>query len=302
MRSSSYRTRQGRTVLMIGGLVAALVVGVGLIYLGSVLERGLRLSRAPRSTAVAPTVASPLSPLASPTSLAPTAHTLLPTATPLLPTPTSEPATLVPAMVSVGDSAVNVRSGPSTTFSRLGELEAGATAEVIGRYADWWQIEFQGAPAWVHDGVVTAVNVEGVPEVQPPASPVPPTPAPQPTATPQPTQSTGVHGLVPEGFQVEGAPGPYGAGQPIWFNFWITNMSGETVKYRSLGVRAETTDGEFHSYQESWSYSDFAPGKKLVHRDRIVIGDPGTYNLWLTIGFSDDEWHLLLGPVQVTVQ
>jgi lipoprotein-anchoring transpeptidase ErfK/SrfK len=48
---------------------------------------------------------------------------------------------------------------------------------VIGRCGDWWQIDYAGAPAWVASWVVTASNVDGVPEVVAPPTPVPASPA-----------------------------------------------------------------------------------------------------------------------------
>lgn len=89
--------------------------------------------------------------------------TELPTATPLPPTPTPNPSIVVTA-----SDGANVRSGPGTVFARVGYLATGAQAEVIGRYADWWQIDYAGQPAWVYGPIVAASDVEGVPEVAPP--------------------------------------------------------------------------------------------------------------------------------------
>ena len=143
-----------------------------------------------------------------------------------------------------------------------------------------------------------ASDTEGVPEVVPPPSPIPSTAVPAPTATPQPTQPSDFRGLVADDFQVEGAPGPYGAGKKIWFNLWITNKTGAPVEYRSLGVVVEETG----QYQESCSYSEIAANKQFQHRDRIIINEPGTYHLWLTIGFYDGAWFRMRGPVEVIVQ
>jgi lipoprotein-anchoring transpeptidase ErfK/SrfK len=95
----------------------------------------------------------------------------IPTVTPLPPTPTPNPAIVV--MASDG---VNVRSGPSTAFKRIGYLAAGERASVTGRYADWWQIDYAGKPAWIYGPIVAASDTEDVPEVVPPPTPVPPAP------------------------------------------------------------------------------------------------------------------------------
>jgi lipoprotein-anchoring transpeptidase ErfK/SrfK len=99
----------------------------------------------------------------------------LPTATPLA--PTQVPPTAAPATVVAGTDGVNVRSGPGTDFAKIGLLAPGAEARVIGRHGDWWQIEYEGMSAWVASWVVTAFNVEDVPEVTAPPTPVPASPA-----------------------------------------------------------------------------------------------------------------------------
>jgi lipoprotein-anchoring transpeptidase ErfK/SrfK len=100
----------------------------------------------------------------------------VPAATPLPPTPlppTEIPPTVVLAKVVAGADGVNVRSGPGTDFAKIGLLSPGTEATVIGRHGDWWQIEYAGAPAWVASWVVAALNVDSVPEVAAPPTPVP---------------------------------------------------------------------------------------------------------------------------------
>jgi lipoprotein-anchoring transpeptidase ErfK/SrfK len=77
----------------------------------------------------------------------------------------------------------------------VGYLAPGASAEILGRSGDWWQVHHgdytplrrtsdpQGDTAWVFAGVVTARNVQGVPEVAPPPSPTPVPPVPIPEQT-----------------------------------------------------------------------------------------------------------------------
>jgi hypothetical protein len=206
-------------------------------------------------------------------------------------------------MIEAGEGGVNVRSGPGTNFESIGRLEPGERAAVTGKYADWWQIDLGGSPAWVADWVVTAEGTDGVTEVEPPASPIPPTAAPSSTKAPPPPPPapTDCRGIVPDDFQVEGAPGPYAAGASIWFNIWLSNQTASMVEYKSLGVVALQGDATVH-YQQSYSYSDIGGYKQFNHRDRIILETPGTYDLWLTIGFHDDYWCRLMGPIQVVVQ
>jgi hypothetical protein len=188
----------------------------------------------------------------------------------------------------------------------LGSLEPGAQAPVTGSYNDWWQILYDDATAWVFGEIVTAANTDNVPQVQPPPAPTQaparatavPT-APPPTNAPPPAADT--RGLVVDGYQVEGAPGPYAVGQDIWFNFWITNQSGAAVDYTALGTWIQE-NGEF---QKSYVYSSLPAGQKFSHRDHLYehqIPAPGTYNLYLAICFTEAECVKLSGPVSIVVE
>jgi len=138
-----------------------------------------------------------------PTEVPPTA-TPVPTATPeaptLTPEPTAEPPTPTPqaATFSVTSPTVNVRSGPGTGYSRVGQLKAGQSYEITGKNAagDWWQFSFDGDPAWVAAQMVQANGAEAV-EVAAsiPALPTPvkrqPQPAPKVAAPTKPPQPSG---------------------------------------------------------------------------------------------------------------
>jgi len=98
------------------------------------------------------------------------------TAIPIAPTPPPTPTGCTP-MVIVQAKALNVRSGPGTTYSTLGRLQADETAEVVGRNAagTWWQIRFGTTYGWVSGSYVTPSCTDRVPIVDQP------TPAPTPT-------------------------------------------------------------------------------------------------------------------------
>ena len=154
--------RESLTILLSLLLVIAIIfalVPVVLVWLaGSPAQAAPAKTPFPTPTAyVAPVTAEPTAGL--------------PTATPLPPTPTPNPSITV--MASDG---ANVRSGPGTVFEPVGYLAAGERAQVIGSYADWWQIEYAGQPAWIYGPIVAASDVEGVPEVVPPPTPIPPAP------------------------------------------------------------------------------------------------------------------------------
>jgi hypothetical protein len=94
-------------------------------------------------------------------------------------------------------AAVNLRSGPGTTFARLTALVPGTALTVLGQQGDWLQVQVGPQPGYVHKNYVTvagavpvsaAVSAPGVapapaasPAPQPPAAPaVIPAPAPIP--------------------------------------------------------------------------------------------------------------------------
>ncbi len=306
MKTSS-RSGSGISVWLVVGWVLLVVVGIGLAWYGFVWSEreqpaAVQPSPTPTQETAPPTVTPPPAPTASSTP-APT-DTPLPAATPE-PTALPATATLPPAMVVVGDGGVNVRSGPGTNYTRLGSLDPGAQAEVTGRYDDWWQIRYDDDLAWVFGELVTASNVDNVLQVEPPPAPTAaPTAATAPTAVP-PTAApvTDIRGLVPEKFEVEGAPGPYAVGQEIRFHMWITNNSGKTIEYNALGTWvAETGQFQKSYFASPPSYPSFVPGQQFQHSDCITIPDPGTYNLWMAIHFKDGTPALLKGPVLVTVQ
>ena len=87
----------------------------------------------------------------------PPATEVPPTATPV--PPTAVPPTPAPPTIVANTDGVNVRSGPSIVFAVVDFLAPGAEAQVIGRYADWWQIETPGAPGWVESNCVESATM-----------------------------------------------------------------------------------------------------------------------------------------------
>jgi hypothetical protein len=135
---------------------------------------------------------------AQPATVAPTAApTLEPSPTPVPPSPTPEKA----GMTISSPGATNVRSGPGTTFTKIGEVQQGQSFEITGKnqVGTWWQFSFNGQPAWISGEMVSAnaaaQNVQVIALAAPPTAvpqpaaprPVQPAPAPvQPTAAPPP--------------------------------------------------------------------------------------------------------------------
>jgi uncharacterized protein YraI len=146
-------------------------------------------------TVIAPTPTPAPVPTQAPQPTAAPAATAAPTQ---MPQPTAAPVSQDPmAGVKEGDY-VNVREGPALTYNRVGQLNAGQAAPVIGRNADstWWQIRFPGADAgvgWVLGTLIEVTgNTSGLGVAEAPPMPtevvaaVQPTQPPAATAAPQP--------------------------------------------------------------------------------------------------------------------
>jgi len=82
----------------------------------------------------------------------------------------------------VTDTSVNLRSGPSTVYTVLTTLPAGATAPITGRLGDntWWQVRYGSLTGWVSDAFVTIYGICTNVIIPP----IPPTPTPRFTASP----------------------------------------------------------------------------------------------------------------------
>ncbi|HZK05928.1 MAG TPA: SH3 domain-containing protein [Actinomycetaceae bacterium] len=108
----------------------------------------------------------------------------IPTARPT-PAPTSpRPATTAPAYTVFtaqgtyyATENLNVRSGPDTTYDKIGSLAKNATIEVNGRANSWYRF---GSDQWVSGTYLRA----GQPPTPPPAQAQPPAPKPAPTTNP----------------------------------------------------------------------------------------------------------------------
>ncbi|MFZ2361505.1 MAG: SH3 domain-containing protein, partial [Anaerolineae bacterium] len=62
------------------------------------------------------------------------------------------------ASVSVSQT-INLRSGPGTAFSRVGQLRAGQSLPILGKNQDgsWWQVQLSdGSKAWIAAWLVRA--------------------------------------------------------------------------------------------------------------------------------------------------
>ncbi len=105
------------------------------------------------------------------------------TPTPEAATPEAE-ATPPQATAEAFPRGANVRAGPGLSYPLEGFLEGGETVEITGRHDGWWQVDYEGTPAWIYSGVVRATGTDYVPVVDAVPTPVPRSPAVIPTAAP----------------------------------------------------------------------------------------------------------------------
>lgn len=67
---------------------------------------------------------------------------------------------IYPEKVTVDSGLVNIRSGPDTSYDKIGELTKGISLQVLGRRDDWYQVYLQDGKTvgWVASWVVKAVS------------------------------------------------------------------------------------------------------------------------------------------------
>jgi restriction system protein len=78
--------------------------------------------------------------------------TSLPPTTAVTATPAPTPTIDAPSVVmALGDTPVNVRSGPSADSASIGILNPGDVVSITGKSSDglWWQIAYKGQAGWV---------------------------------------------------------------------------------------------------------------------------------------------------------
>jgi hypothetical protein len=329
-------------------LPLGVLLGLGaLLLVGGVLIGGLValvLMRGPsRPAGPAPTV-TPL-PLPTRVVVIPTVtagptdtNTPEPTVTALPATETPEPtetepdpqATATGEPLLTVDQGANVRSGPSTDYPIVGNLPAGATAQVFGRdvSSTWFVIETGSTGSgrgWI-SGLITTYSgdASALPIVAAP-------PPPAASATPRPPTGggggggggggpvTGSHGVTGNLRLCNSGKTTYAVNERICFVEFIHNNASAPVSYGILGVAA--SNGQF---QTSWS-ADLAPEGWLwidpgcdgptdrcngAWEDGIRIGTPGTFSLVLSVCFSpfgecqsaNAAWENLSQPITIRVQ
>ncbi len=159
---------------------------------------------------------------------------------PYVPTPTPLPPPPLPRPIVIAQAgAVNLRSGPSDNYFRVGRLAKGESLEIVGRNQDssWWLVVTpEGYFAWVCNNVVATYNLDGnIPVVAIPAlltqpnaggSPVASNDPPPPVATAMAPAS----GVLPAAVSLPGLP----AGTPTAPASASRRFVQDTLGYKQL--------------------------------------------------------------------
>jgi hypothetical protein len=190
------------------------------------------------------------------TPIAVATYTPTPTPTPEF-TPTPE-ATPTPEVVelSVNSATLNVRSGPGTAYARVGQIRRGETYTVVGRTeaSDWWQVTYNGKPAWVAADLVTVLGpTESVAMVE--AAP-PPTAAPQ-AAAPAKAASSG-------GPSFPRAPGSFGYGVQAQV-YGGANLGQVASSTRNMGFNWVKFQVPWKDFEGSKGSRDFSGLDQIVN-------------------------------------
>ncbi|MCS6910144.1 MAG: SH3 domain-containing protein [Anaerolineales bacterium] len=285
-------------------------------------------TNAPTPLAELPTVAVNIAtvtpPLATNTATAePPTATTEPTATSVAPPPATATASQNQASVLTVLQNANLRGGPGTAYDVVGSLNAGSTAEVLGRDASgsWLAVRVGDQQSWIaRDLVSYAGEVSALPILA-----APPTPrvvaALTPTVRAVSSATGGARGITGS-LQMCGGKTTFAAGtERICFIETIRNTTNATVQYGIIGVLATNTATGATQFQSSWSAftgplaidpgctgpTDRCGGP---WEDGMYIATPGTYRLTLNICFtpsiegctSGGDWVTLTPGIEIVVR
>jgi uncharacterized protein YraI len=152
------------------------------------------------------------------------------------PEPAATPRTTATLSVT-GEKGANVRAGPGTGYETVGFLEPGDTAEITGRYDDWFQIDYDGTDGWVAGWIVTATGADNVPQAGPPGETPTSTSTPTPTSTATPA-TTPTRNATPNATQTPTLEPAEGMTSPKDDGFYLVGIDIASGKWHSTGEGA----------------------------------------------------------------
>lgn len=284
------------------GIVVVALVGVAMLVY-ALMGLFNAPTAAPTASANLPATAGPATStpallIPTVTSAPQTAPTDAPTAAPA---PSDTPAAAVtdtPAATAAPTGPVvtillpaNVRSGPGVNYPVIGGLQAGATAEAVGRdsSATWYVVNYLGAQGWVSNQVAqfggdtnALAVIAAPPPPAPTATPVPPTAAPTTAAVATQPPSTGnSFGVRVEYFFLTNNITSVLVGQSFQFKFKIVNTSDQPLYFGGMGAIALPGGPA----QPSWEAraNPIPPKGELEWEDNMTINKIGDYKIHLGI-------------------
>ena len=136
---------------------------------------------------------------------------------PTTPETPSEPKPETPASttigtgkVNTGSSSLNMRSGPGTSYKKVGSIPANTTLSITGKENGWYKTSYKGVTGYVSGDYVTFTATS----TETPSQPKPSTPStPETPSTPAPNTELGAQ-VVAYAKKFLGIPYVYGANGP----------------------------------------------------------------------------------------
>jgi hypothetical protein len=193
-------------------------------------------------------------------------------------------------IVIANQGAVNLRSGPSITYNRIGRLPLGGSLEIVGRAQDsnWWLVEAPGGLAWISGDVTAAANVDdSIPVVTIPALLVQPASLSPAVVAPTASSSTGGPAITsgPTPVPIPGTPTAV-AGQSRRF-------AQDTVGYKQLVRRLllPTVSESFSPHGDRLAITEKIKLYTIEvdgSSSRILLEDDDTINLLGDVVWSPD--------------
>lgn len=147
--------------------------------------------------------------------------------------------------VRVGDSSINVRSGPSQANKKLFALAAGAEVDVTGKSGEWVAItDGRDRDGWVDASLLENVDLEALPVVKN-------APAAEVAATPAKATAGNVKKVAGSGVTVRSGPGK--SNKPL---FNLSGGAAVTVLDDEKGwLKVKAADG-----RTGWAYKSYIKG------------------------------------------
>ncbi len=160
-------------------------------------------------------------------------------------------------------SYVNVRSGPGTSYAKIGTAPKGAIYSITGKTGSWYKISFNGKTGYVYASYISVLTVASTPTKPSPTPSPTPKPAPAPTSSPVPIPTTAPVPSVPTP-----APTPLPAGSDKILAGYYASWAAYSG-YTPLNIPAQNLT---HIY---YAFANIGPDLKIAMGDAAI--DPSNF-------------------------